>query len=311
MAAKVMIFIDGAWLYHSRQVLFDCLNEQDGFEIDYKRIPDIIANEISQYLGMEVDLVRTCYFGTIPSHRPGYNPAKQTAFYEFLAMQCAYDTEILDIDFRRDPHAGDKSVHVALASAMMYYAAVPGVFDVAAIIAGDSDYVSLLRRVRAVGKRTQLVAINNINGRYATSATLMTTPGIQDLPPIFLDEHAKEMRLVREEQRRTCKTCGKEEVTTWAGSDFFCADCRQSRKQLRTCDGCGREEETAWDKPIFYCSECRKDRRFDSRQQNEAREAPVPPPAAAKIQPPPPPPPPAPEVAEKPVRARRTTQTAR
>jgi len=267
MAIKTMIFVDGAWLYYGRQALFEVLNEQDGFEVDYKRIPDIIAGDLAECLGADVDVVRTCYFGSIPANRPGYNPTKQRSFYDFLAMQCAYDTEIVEIDYRHDPQprADDKSVHVALASAMMYYAAMPGAFDVATLLAGDADYIPLLRRVRALGKRTQLVAINNIGGRFITSVGLLTAPGAHDFPPIFLDEHAKDVRLVREEQRRACKNCAKEEATTWAGPDFFCSDCRGShRKQIRACDTCGREEETSWDKPYFYCSECRRSHRQDN-----------------------------------------------
>ncbi|MEI7903640.1 MAG: hypothetical protein WCK89_25665, partial [bacterium] len=74
--------------------------------------------------------------------------------------------------------------------------------------------------------------------------------------------HAQEIRLVREEQHRTCKNCNREESTTWAGPDFFCSNCRnEHRKQIRACDTCGREEETTWDKPFFYCSNCRNKHR--------------------------------------------------
>ena len=122
MSVKTMIFIDGSWLYHSRQALFESLGEESGFEIDYKRIPDIIAHQIANVLDSEVDVVRTNYFGTIPVNKQGYNPTKQKAFYEFLAMQCAYDTEILEIDFRREPeaHPDDKWVNVSLAAAMVH-----------------------------------------------------------------------------------------------------------------------------------------------------------------------------------------------
>lgn len=262
MQLKAMIFIDGSWLYRGRQILFDTLNEEQGFEIDYVGIPNLIARLISEQLDADVDVVRTCYFGTIPMNKTGYNPSKQRTFYDFLALQCGYDTEILEIDFRREPatRPEDKWVNVALASSMIQYASMPGVFDLAVIVAGDADYIPLLRRVRQMGKRVQLVAINNLGGKIVTSAMLLTTPNVMDLPPIFLDEHAKEVRLVREEQTRVCKQCGKEEVTTWAGPDFFCSDCRNSRhKVLRKCDNCGREEETIWDKPYFYCSQCRRE----------------------------------------------------
>ncbi len=268
MPLKTMIFVDGTWLYHSRQILFDVLGA-DGFEIDYKRIPEVIADELGQCQEDHIDIVRTCYFGTLPVNKPGCNPSKQKAFYDFLALQCGYDTEIIDVDYRREPGSrpDERWVGVALASAMVYYASIPGVFDVATLVAGDSEYIPLLRRVRAMGKRTHLVAINNTAERNTTSTLLQTALGVLDFPPVFLDDHAQDLRLVREEQTRTCKICGKAEATTWAGPDFFCSGCRnEHRKQIRTCDACGREEETAWDKPFFYCSQCRKEYR-DSRQE--------------------------------------------
>lgn len=268
MSIKTMLFIDGSWLYHSRQALFESLGEESGFEVDYKRIPLIVAREMADILDAEVHVVRTNYFGTIPINKPGYNPAKQRAFYEFLAAQCGYENEILEIDFRREPHArpDDKWVNIALTSAMLYYAAIPGAFDVATLIGGDADYIPLLKRVRSMGKQVQLVGINNIDGKYLTSTLLLTTAGIMDFPPILLDEHSERIRLVREEQRRVCKNCGRSEATTWAGIDFFCATCRnEHRKQVRVCDTCGAEEETTWEKPFFYCSECRsKHRETDS-----------------------------------------------
>lgn len=266
MSLKVMIFVDGTWLYHSRQILFDVLGE-DGFEIDYKRIPEIIAEDLGHWHNDHVDVVRTCYFGSLPVNKPGCNPSKQRAFYDFLALQCGYDTDIVDVDYRCEPGArpDERWVGISLASSMVRYAALPGVFDVATLVAGDSEYIPLLRHVRAMGKRTQLVAINNTEERNATSPLLQTAPGVLDFPPLFLDERAQDLRLVREEQTRACRICGQQESTTWAGPDFFCSNCRsEHRKQIRTCDACGREEETAWDKPFFYCSQCRKEYR-DSR----------------------------------------------
>ncbi len=264
MSVKAMIFVDGSWLYHGRQVLFESLGEESGFEIDYKKIPDIIAHYMAEMMDSEVDVVRTNYFGTIPVNKQGYNPAKQRAFYEFLTMQCAYDTEILEIDFRREPHArpDDKWVNVALAAAMTYYATIPGAFDVAVLVGGDADYIPLLKRVRGLGKRVQIVCMNNFNDKHLTSVTMLTTAGIQDLPPLFLDERSDEIRLARSEKKRACKNCGREEETTWAGPDFFCSVCRnEHRKQTRACDTCGKEEETTWDKPYFYCSDCRNKHR--------------------------------------------------
>lgn len=269
MSLKAMIFIDGSWLYKSRQILFDALEAEAGFEIDYKRIPDIIAQELAESLGLNIDVVRTNYFGTIPVNKQGYNPVKQRSFYDFLSVQCGYDIDIMEIDFRKEPdaHPDEKWVNVGLAASMMQYATIPGAFDVAVLVGGDPDYVPLLRRVRSLGKRIFLVAMNPVDDKVISSATLLTTPGVFDFPPLFMDEHADAFRLHREEQTRTCKKCGKDEVTTWAGPEFFCTECRSEyRKQTRKCDNCDKEEETTWDKPYFYCSECRKNHR--SREQD-------------------------------------------
>ena len=37
MPIKAMVFIDGSWFYHSRQILFD-LKDETGFEIDDRRV---------------------------------------------------------------------------------------------------------------------------------------------------------------------------------------------------------------------------------------------------------------------------------
>lgn len=262
MSLKVMVFVDGCWFYHSRQVLFDACGEEN-FEIDYKRLPALIQDAVGDYLDQDVDLVRTCYFGTLPINKTGYNPAKQRMFYEFLASQCGFDTEVFEIDHRLEHGLlDDRCVGVALASSVMHYAAIPGSFDVATIVGGNIEYKSLLRRVRQCGRRTHLVAIRNREGRAACSPTLLTDIGLLDLPPLYLDDHIEELRLVRKEQMRACKVCGVEEATTWAGSEFFCSRCRTDhRRRIRACDTCGREEETTWDKDYFYCSQCRRQHR--------------------------------------------------
>lgn len=259
MSIRAMLFIDGAWLYKSRQALFDTLNER-GFEVDYKRIPDIIAQSLAESLGLSVDVVRTNYFGTIPTNKAGYNPAKQLTFYSFLGDQCGYEMDISDIDFRKEPDATpeDKWVNSNLSASMIYYALQPGAYDVAVLVGGTPDYIPVLQRVRNLGKRIQLVAINPIKGRNISSPSLVCASRCFDFPHLYMDEHATEFRLQRSAQIRACMKCNVEEETTWGGEEFYCATCRLARsKKVRACDNCGGEEETTWDKSFFYCSDCR------------------------------------------------------
>ncbi len=261
MPLKAMIFIDGSWFYHSRQILFD-LKDETGFEIDYKRLPLLIGDWLSETLVSEVDVIRTCYFGTLSLNKSGYNPVKQRTFYQFLQDDCGFTVDVLEMDHKLEHGVSDdRRVGVALASAMTHFAAIPNVYDIGVLVGGSSDYRPLIKRVRdSWGKRTMLVAMKNTDQRQVTSPTLLADASLFDSPSLFLDDHIDEIRLARKDIPRSCKACGQTEVTTWAGEEFYCSKCRSDHhRRVRTCDTCGREEETAWDKDYFYCSQCRKE----------------------------------------------------
>ena len=266
MSVKAMVFVDGSWLYHNRKTIVNVASTDD-FEIDYEKLPHLIAEVLGDKLDIDVDIVRTCYFGVIAINKPGYNPTKQRAFYDYLSERCYFETELHSIDFRQPPTSrlDERCVEIALASSMMYYAAMPGAFDVAVLLGGDLDYLPLLRRVRSLGKRVQLVALHNTDKRIATSEELLRDATLYDFPPIYLDAHTEALRHQREEKTRACGVCAKEEVTSWTGTEFCCSACRDKvRRKTRTCDSCGKEEETSWSKPYFYCISCRRSYRGGS-----------------------------------------------
>ena len=227
MALKAMVFIDGSWLYRSRTALFAKLGEEN-FEVDYARLPRILCDDLANAIDEDVSLVRTQYFGTIPSTRSGFNTSKQRSFYEFLEKSCHYEVEIHEVDVGGgDARADDNWIAMSLASSMMFYAAIPAVYDVALLVCDDPVYAPALRCVRQFGKRTQIVCLHTPDGSIPpTNVSLFGRSRVTDFTPIFLDDHAGEMKLVREVRRRVCKQCGREEDTTWAGLDFFCSECR-------------------------------------------------------------------------------------
>ena len=65
-------------------------------------------------------------------------------------------------------------------------------------------------------------------------------------------------------------SCGKEEMTNWHGTDFYCSDCRDNdtRAQIRTCNNCNKEEETTWTEPYYYCFDCRESYRKNQNTFN-------------------------------------------
>jgi hypothetical protein len=106
----------------------------------------------------------------------------------------------------------------------MFYAAQPGAFDVAILVGDDPDYAPALSRVRLFGKRVQIVGAHAPDGK--SSMSLRGRRKVDDFPFLYIDDHAAEVRLVRELVKRVCKHCGNEEETTWAGTEFFCTACR-------------------------------------------------------------------------------------
>ena len=236
MSIRTMIFIDGNWLYRSRPVLFEKLNEPNGFEIDYRRLPKIMCEDVESYLDRDIDLVRTVYFGTIPSARSGFNTGKQSSFYNFLESSCGYETEIHEVQVNgSEPRNDEQWVVSALSGGLMYYTAI-NAFDIAIVLGDDCNYAPALRRVRQLGKRVQIVGVHALDGKTVPPNAVYLKTRVSDFPPIYLENHAEEMRLVRAAQKRVCRECGREEETTWAGADFFCSECRGKRHS-------GNEEE--------------------------------------------------------------------
>ena len=222
MAVKAMVFIDGGWLYRNRGILFAKLGEEN-FEIDYAKLPKLFCEDVANFLDEDCSLIRTNYFGTIPSARSGFNTSKQYAFYDFLEKNCGYETEIHEVEVGTD----ENWIKMSLAASMMFYAAQPGTFDVAVLIGDDPDYAPILRRVRLLGKRVQIVGVHTTDGKNPPSATTLANRScVSDFPFLYIDDHAEDVRLVRALVKRICKHCGREEETTWAGPEFFCSACR-------------------------------------------------------------------------------------
>ena len=172
---------------------------------------------------------RTLYFGTIPSARSSFNTGKQRAFYDFLENSCHYETEIHEVEIGGgDNLADDAWISMSLASSMLYYAAMPSAYDVVILVSDNLVYAPPLRAVRLLGKRTQVVSLHT---EQPSGVTLVGRSRVMDFAPIYLDDHAAEMKLVRELRTRICKQCGREEETTWAGADFFCSECRGKHRR--------------------------------------------------------------------------------
>ena len=190
MSLKAMAFIDGTWLYRSRELLFAKLGETNGCEIDYANLPHLFSTQVAKHAETDVDLVRTHYFGTIPASRPGYAPLKQESFYDFLEKTCGYETDIAEVPACGDTHLDDSWVKMALSASLMFNAALPGAFDIAILIGDNLCYEPMLGKVRLYGKRIQLVSAHTTEGALPPVSLVGKSHSL-DFPTLFLDEYAE------------------------------------------------------------------------------------------------------------------------
>ena len=244
---KVMTFIDGSWLYANTGKLAQDYGKQD-LQIDYGLLPNALCNHIASAIDLpSVDIVRTNLFASIPDNydQQDYELVRRRLdFFNLLKEEHHYEVELFPIDFRgrrirgydRDPadpfEPREKCVDIALAASMLYYAAIPQVFDIAIAVIGDQDYVPVLQHVRRLGKR---VAIASIRGSCASDyADPVDARRVKDVDIIWLNDMIGQIELRYEPRQLACQSefhVGDRMVwTTYRprrNQPFFCDECRR------------------------------------------------------------------------------------
>lgn len=243
---KIMLFIDGTWLYSNTPRLAESYGKED-FQVDFGRLPRVLAEEVGRQLGTsEVDVVRTYLFGSYASN---YDPRDDDAvqrrldFFSMLKEEYHYELEIFPINFRgrrlrrsdRDPkdtfEPKEKCVDISLATAMLYYAAIPYAYDIAIAVIGDQDFKPVLQHVRRLGKR---VAIASIKGSCAPEfADPRDEARVRDFDIIWLNDLLHKLELKYERHQLLCESPShKGDRRVWTtfhprkGQKFFCPECR-------------------------------------------------------------------------------------
>ena len=197
---KAMLFIDGGWLYANMAELGKAAGKAD-FQVDFGRLPGVLAEEIGRQTGLRIDIVRSHYFG---SYAENYDPVdensveRRKAFFARLREDHNYEVETFPIDYRgrrlrrqdRDADDGfaprEKCVDVALAVTLMRYATMPGAMDVAIMVLGDRDFEPLLQEVRRFGKRVVLASVDSACA--AELADPADPSRVRDFEIIWLDD---------------------------------------------------------------------------------------------------------------------------
>lgn len=244
--AKVMVFIDGSWLYANTPRLAKSYGK-DEFQIDFGKLPAVVADSVREQLGTtDVDVVRTYLFGSYASN---YHPGddlmvkRRLDFYHMLREEHHYEVEIFPINYRgrrlrkseRDPsdtfEVKEKCVDISLATSMLYFAAIPFAYDIAIAVVGDQDFKPVLQHVRRLGKR---VAIASIKGSCSEEISDPTDQArIKDFNLIWIDDLLHKVELKHDRQMLDCESPSHKGVKkVWTtfyprrGQKFYCDDCK-------------------------------------------------------------------------------------
>lgn len=263
---KLMVFIDGTWLYSNLRHLAKESN-QPGFYIDYGSLPRALKSELEKREKLkEMDLVRTFLFGSYPVNYDVMDEdraKRRKDFFTLLREDYHYEVDAFPIDYQRrrilhDDRDGEdtfspreKCVDIALASSMLYYAAIPDGFDVALAVIGDKDYFPLLQKVRALGKRVAVASIRQSCAKMY--ADRQDEKHLKDYHIIWLNDMVESIAWKPEEWLVECKSPlhegPREKLTTIRlreGQPFFCDECRakfaeQKAEQMREFTSAGLE----------------------------------------------------------------------
>ncbi len=250
---KIMIFIDGTWLYANIHKLAQLRGDPD-FHIDYGLLPMTLAEAVGEQLGnTAMDLVRTHLFGSIAEN---YDPADEDAvrrrrdFYSMLKEEFHYHVEVFPINYygrrlRPDDRGPsdhfepkEKCVDIALASSILFNGAMPHAYDIAIAVVGDRDFVPVFQAARRLGKRVAIVSIRGC----CTSIFFDSEDraGVRDTDVIWLDDMLEKLELRYQPQQLLCESpyhSGERYVWTTfrprKGQKFYCDTCRKVFQEQR------------------------------------------------------------------------------
>ncbi|MBI5815251.1 MAG: NYN domain-containing protein [Nitrospinae bacterium] len=255
---KLMVFIDGTWLYSNLRHLAKESN-QPGFYIDYGLLPKALMAELEKREGLaDLDLVRTFLFGSYPVNYDVMDEdraRRRKDFFSLLREDYHYEVESFPIDYQRrrilhDDRSGEdtfspreKCVDIALATSMMYNAVIPNSFDIALAVVGDKDYFPMFQRVRQLGKRVAVASIRQSCAKVYSDR--QDEKRLKDYHIIWLNDMMESIAWKPEEFMVECKSPlhegPRQRITTVRlreGQPFFCDECRakfaeQKAEQMR------------------------------------------------------------------------------
>lgn len=209
---KVMVFIDGTWLYYSiyerefdRDVIAQKLGKYWKTELtpDWSSLPTVACQALLQDpkskwsaimpVGVDesdnmdsmmasktaqarpIEVARVSVYSSMHRDTP-----KDSLRYKMFAemIKAGFDVNMMETVGK-----GEKCVDIQLAVDMLYYATVPDAYDVALLLTGDRDFLPAVIRCRQKGRRIGLVSMRT------GSLAFEVTPNLKDYDTIWMEDY--------------------------------------------------------------------------------------------------------------------------
>ncbi|CAM9093793.1 unnamed protein product [Phaeothamnion confervicola] len=192
---RVMIFVDGTWLYYSffgrgkRCPIPEMYGPRwsQKYRPQWDVLPALIAScvreQMKTYMQADrfVEVSRTVVFSSARADTPADSERMQM----FKAMQ----QHNFEVHMATTKGVQEKCIDIALAVEMLHYATIPEAYDIAVLVTGDKDFMPAMSRTRQKGKRVCLASMRN-----SCNLSLMDPAAhIRDLDIIWLDDHLGEI----------------------------------------------------------------------------------------------------------------------
>jgi hypothetical protein len=210
---KVMIFIDGTWLYYQiyernmyRDVIAQKLGNKDWkvwHEIDWTKLPMVACQALLQDKKSSWSAIMSPFQsgGMVQPMPQRPIEVMRVSVYSSMHRETAEDSYRFrmfqnmrkagfDVNMKETlgpMGSGEKCVDIQLAVDMLYYATVPDAYDVALLLTGDRDFLPAVIRCRQKGRRIGIVSM-----RSAASIAFEETPNLKDYDTIWLEDYIEQ-----------------------------------------------------------------------------------------------------------------------
>mmetsp|Transcript_20390 Transcript_20390/g.22737 ORF Transcript_20390/g.22737 Transcript_20390/m.22737 type:complete len:652 (-) Transcript_20390:563-2518(-) len=208
---KVMIFIDGTWLYYSiyeREYYRDVIAQKLGRNWKNESTPDWsnlpraacqalmndpksswsaimpIVNSENTTISSPATTVRPIEVSRVMVYSSMHRDTHKDSFrYQMFSEMSKAG---FDVNMMETVGKGEKCVDIQLAVDMLYYATVPDAYDVALLLTGDRDFLPAVIRCRQKGRRIGIV------GMRTGTLAFEDTPNLKDYDTIYLEDYIDE-----------------------------------------------------------------------------------------------------------------------